>query len=77
MTGGIFADLLTYLPIYNVAFGTQVIHQVTNPYFLKCAKRYVPNITIYIRDLQGNPFQFLSGEVRVKLRFRPKHLVEK
>ena len=74
VTGDQYSDNLRCLPIKDpsVTLPSQIIHEVKNPYYLKTNKRYFESITIYIKDLQDNFIDFLSGEVRVKLRFRQK-----
>ena len=70
VTGESFTDTLRFLPLYKYASGTQVVHEVKVPHYLKVRQRYIKSINIQIKDLQGNFIDFKMGHVRVKLRFK-------
>ena len=68
--GDSFTDALRIVPIKaDEKRGSSVVTHFIKPYFLRCNKRYIPNISIEIRDLAGVPIDFKQGIVRVKLRF--------
>ena len=70
ITADTYSDVLRVIPIKaDEKPGTSVIKYFPKPYFLKCAKRYIANITIEIRDLSGQFIDLKAGIVRVKLRF--------
>ena len=68
-TGDKYSDLLRLVSIKEEKFGRQVVEHFDQPYYLKLNARYIPSITISIRDLFGYSIQFLSGIVSVKLKF--------
>lgn len=74
--GDQFSDVLAFLPLYKAEFGSQIVHQVRSPYFLKVKKRFFTSISIVIKNLQDEFIFFMAGEVRVRLRFLPKHAIK-
>lgn len=74
--GDQFSDVLAFLPLYKAEFGSQMVHQVRSPYFLKVKKRYFTSITIVIKNLQDDFIYFKAGEVRIRLRFLPKSAIK-
>ena len=70
VTGDSFSDSLRIIAIKgNEKPGASIVTHFTKPYFLRVNKRYIPTITIQIKDLAGRPIDFKQGVVRVKLRF--------
>ena len=70
ITGDSYSDALRTVAIKgNEKPGTSVVTHFNKPYFLRVNKRFIPTITIEIRDLAGNFIDFKQGLVRVKLRF--------
>ena len=70
ITGDSYSDALRTVAIKgNEKPGTSIVTHFNKPYFLRVNKRFIPTITIEIRDLAGNFIDFKQGIVRVKLRF--------
>ena len=68
VTGDCFSDTLRMVPIKG-EISKRVVQHFERPYYLKVNKRYIPSITIYIKDLFDNFIDFKQGIVRLKLRF--------
>ena len=69
IAGSQWTSALRYVPIKEAKFGTRVIHQFPKSYFLKVNKTFVPSVKCLLLDVYGREVKFLTGHVRVKLKF--------
>ena len=70
VTGDTFSDALRIVAIKGTNQpGTRIITEFEKVYRLKVNKRYIPSITVRIKDIFGRDIKFLMGNVRIKLRF--------
>ena len=70
VTGDTFSDAIRIVAIKGSDQpGTRIITEFDKVYSLKVSKRYIPSITVRIKDIFGRDIKFLMGNVRIKLRF--------
>lgn len=72
-TGDSYSDIIRLVSIKDDKPGKQVVEHFDNPFYLKVNARFIPSITIWIRDMYGNEIDFKRGTVRVKLHFITKN----
>ena len=70
LVGNYFVPLLRTVPTREKNRNTYVSVSFTNPYYLPLVSNYIKQITIDIKDDQGENIKFQSGKVTAKLHFR-------
>ena len=72
LVGNQYVPLLRTVPTLEKNRNTYVSVQFTNFHYIPLVSNYIKQITIDIRDDQGDNIKFQSGKVTVKLHFRRK-----
>jgi hypothetical protein len=73
--GDSFAPLLRTISVPNsLRYGDNINHNNIQPHYVPVCKANFDNIEIDLRSDTGEPIQFASGKVIVKLHFRPKRI---
>jgi hypothetical protein len=72
LVGNVYAPILRTVPTYSANRGSYVTKEFIHKYYHRLSSNYIKQITIDLRDDQGENIKFHSGKVSVILHFRRK-----